>query len=168
MIRTGWQRTWVRCLTTVLTIAVMGMIFCFSMQDADRSDRTSGVLSQVILWVMYPEEDAASMRQEQYGSVQFAVRKTAHFSEYLLLGFLLRLCAESWIGHRVKNVRFPAAAALAAGALYAGSDEIHQLAVSGRSGQWADVLVDCCGVLAGTALGSLLIRKTKKRPDGTA
>lgn len=37
-------------------------------------------------------------------------------------------------------------------ALYASTDEFHQLFVPGRSGQFRDVLIDSCGAAAGTLI----------------
>ena len=44
----------------------------------------------------------------------------------------------------------------AAGTLFAVTDEIHQIYVSGRSCEFRDILIDSCGV----ALGVLLVRMT--------
>ena len=44
----------------------------------------------------------------------------------------------------------------AAGTLFAVTDEIHQIYVSGRSCEFRDILIDSCGV----ALGVLLVRLT--------
>ena len=170
MARTGWQTPWVRAATTLLTLAVMAMIFCFSMETAEQSDSRSGRISDKIIWLFYPSyEQMETMRQEEvYETVQHAVRKCAHFTEYMMLGFMLRLCLESWIGHRIRRRRIHGLAALGAGTAYACTDEMHQLAIDGRSGQWTDVLVDVCGVLAGVALGSVLIgsldRMNEDRP----
>jgi VanZ family protein len=49
-------------------------------------------------------------------------------------------------------------AAWALAVCYAATDEVHQLFVSGRSGQPTDVLIDACGVLAGVAVVHLLTR----------
>ena len=46
--------------------------------------------------------------------------------------------------------------------LYACSDEIHQLFVPGRSGQFIDVLLDTCGASVGVGLYVLLFRKKIK------
>ena len=62
MIRTGWQQVWVRILTTVLTICVMIMIYDFSRQNAERSDHTSGFISNAIISVLYPDYAAAFHR----------------------------------------------------------------------------------------------------------
>ena len=50
-----------------------------------------------------------------------------------------------------------------AGALYACTDELHQIRTDGRSGQFTDVLLDSCGVLAGVLLGVLFLRLLERR-----
>ena len=90
--------------------------------------------------------------------MQHVIRKCAHFSEYMILGFLIRLCFESWFGHRLRKYRILALTGFLAGTAYACTDEMHQKSIEGRSGQWSDVLVDASGVLAGVILGTLLIK----------
>jgi len=169
MSKTGWQNPWVRAVTTVLTIAIMVMIFCFSMETADQSDRTSGKLTRQVVKVIYREYDQMEpVRQKSvYDSVQHFVRKCAHFTEYLMLGFMIRLCLESWFGIRIKKHRVLAVAGFGLGTAYACTDEIHQLSIDGRSGQMTDVLVDGSGVLIGVTLGTLLIRALNGKKHGT-
>lgn len=72
------------------------------------------------------------------------IRKMAHFSEFTALGVLL-----SWrMGMQGKRkwISF----ALGAGAAWV--DETIQRFVPGRSSQWTDVALDCCGVLFGILL----------------
>ena len=159
MAGTGWQRTWVRILTTALTLTLMIMIFDFSTQTADQSDHTSGFISNAIIPMLYPNFNSESpeRKQEIYDSVQFVVRKCAHFSEYTLLGFMIILCLQSWFGHRTKRRNILFLTALAIGVIYAGTDEWHQMLIDGRSGQWSDVLLDSSGVLFGSFLGNRLI-----------
>jgi VanZ family protein len=84
----------------------------------------------------------------------------------MMLGFLIRLSLESWFGYRMKKYRTISVIGFAAGVLYACSDEIHQLAIDGRSGQWTDVFVDSLGVLAGITLGILVIKcLNRKKQD---
>ena len=161
---TGWQKPWVRLVTTILTIGMMVMIFLFSTQTAERSDRTSGFFSNAIISILYPNyaDEETDRQQEIYDGVQFIVRKCAHFLEYTLLGFLIRLCYESWIGHRVGKKKIMAAATCT-GAAYAGSDELHQKLIDGRSGQISDVLLDSCGVFLGAALAWRIIRGSRRK-----
>ena len=160
MKRTGWQSPWIRTVTTLLTAAVMLMIFCFSMENADNSDKRSGTISLCIIRVFHPDYDQMENDQQQsiYDVTQHIVRKCAHFAEYMMLGFLIRLCMESWFGYRMKKYRLFSVIGFATGVLYACSDEIHQLAIDGRSGQWTDVFVDSLGVVTGITLGILLIK----------
>lgn len=149
------QRTWIRILLTLLTAAMMVVIFFFSSQNAEKSDQTSGRVSKVIVKVVHPEYEKSTeeKKTEIFNGVQHAVRKTAHFSEYLALGVLLRLCLESWFGKR--KFLFPAA--WAGGTLYACTDELHQMLSDGRSAMWQDVLIDSSGVLTGVAVATLVL-----------
>jgi VanZ family protein len=71
------------------------------------------------------------------GTWDLVLRKLAHMGEYAILGALLvRAVGRPW-------------PAVALGALYAVSDEVHQSFVRGRHGAWYDVLVDTVGVTLG-------------------
>ena len=165
MTETGWQRSWVRILTTLLTAAVMVMIFAFSTEDAEHSDRTSGLISRRVLSIIHPEyEQLEESRQKLlYDDMQHIVRKCAHFTEYMVLGLMLRLCLESWFGRTVRKSRSLTIACFCGGTIYACTDEFHQLLIEGRSGQWSDVLVDGSGVLLGVLIAALLIRRINRR-----
>ena len=170
MTRTGWQKTWVRIVTTLLTAAILVMIYCFSMENADESDKRSGVISLAVIGILHPDYEQMDEARQQalYDETQFAVRKCAHFLEYLLLGFMTRLCLESWFGHRVRNRWLLALIGFGAGTAYACTDEAHQLRIDGRVGAWTDVLVDGCGVLTGAALGTLAVRTVNRRTAAKA
>ena len=166
---TGWQRTWIRILTTLLTVAMMIVIFCFSMENAEQSDQRSGVYANIIISVTHPEYEQLKPEEQQkiYDDTSLIIRKLAHFAEYALLGCLLRLCLESWFGHLLPSVRTLSLVSIMAGAFYAVTDELHQLQTDGRSGQFTDVLVDSCGVISGVVLWALLIGHTwKEKKNG--
>ena len=156
MERTGWQRTWVRVLLTTMTAAVMLLIFIFSNETADKSDRTSGTFARVAIRITYPDFDEMpeSEQEEVFNVFQHLVRKTAHFTEYALLGLLIRFCLQSWVGGKRKHL-LPASWIF--GTLYAVTDELHQLLTDGRAGQWTDVVLDSSGVLAGAVIASVVV-----------
>ncbi len=160
MACTGWQRNWIRTLTTLLTAAVMVMIFCFSTENAAESDQRSGVFSMFMIRMIHPdyEQMDAETQKKIYDEVQHAVRKCAHFSEYMMLGFLMRLCLESWFGTDKLRPGRLMISAFGAGTFYACTDEAHQMLIDGRAGAWTDVLVDAAGVLTGAVLAAFLIR----------
>ena len=165
MEKKGWQQSWVRILLTLLTAGSMIMIFCFSMQDANDSDRTSGIVTRAVIRVLYQDYADKPLNEQQqiYNEIQHIIRKCAHFSEYLLLGFLLRLCLESWFGDRVRGPWTLMLITWMAGAGYACTDELHQLLIDGRSGQWTDVLIDFCGVVTGSVPAELITRRIPEK-----
>ncbi len=74
------------------------------------------------------------------GTWDLVLRKIAHFCEYAVLGgLLLRALGRELV-------------AVAAGALYAASDELHQHFVPGRHAAFRDVAIDAAGVVAGVLL----------------
>ena len=165
MAKSGLQKTGVRILLTLMTLMMMALIFFFSAQNAEKSDITSGMISGRIIPLMYPDYVTYPSEQQQviYNQVQHTVRKTAHFSEYLILGILLRLCLESWFGKR--GFLFPAS--WSGAALYACTDEMHQILTDGRSAMWMDVLIDSAGALCGVLLVMLIFAVRRNSRKGT-
>jgi len=78
----------------------------------------------------------------------FMLRKAAHFTEYLILGFFLAKALASGA-----SLRYAFHYALLAGIIYAGLDEFHQYFVPGRAMLFCDVMLDSAGVLCGDAIG---------------
>ena len=166
MMQSGLQKAWVRFLLTFLTVVMMALIFFFSTEPAERSDRTSGQLSMTVIKALHPDYDTYTQERKDalFADVQHIVRKCAHFTEYMILGILLRMCLESWFGKRSRLNLY----SLGTGTLYACTDELHQLIIDGRSGQITDVLLDGCGVLIGVLFVFLILKNHKgKRTDNT-
>ena len=140
---------------------VAGMIFWFSAQDGATSGQLSGGITEKVVEVVEPDYDSLPEPEQQtlFDAVQFAVRKSAHFSEYALLGFLLRLLCASYALRRGGLV------AWLCGTGYAATDELHQWFVAARSAMWQDVCLDSSGVLAGVLLatGILVLFAYRKR-----
>ncbi|MBM6683406.1 VanZ family protein [Collinsella intestinalis] len=84
----------------------------------------------------------------------FLVRKTAHFSEYCLLGIV----ATRALDRRYTGERWRLAALAILLVLVPSIDETIQLSVAGRSGQVTDVLLDCCGAATGVVLSYVVAR----------
>ena len=79
-----------RILLIFLTIAVMVVIFMLSADNADESNVKSALISDSLIYRILSSFDWNEEQIEQIASVTvFLVRKTAHFSEYAALGFLL-------------------------------------------------------------------------------
>ena len=147
----------------LLVLTVMVLIFCFSAQDADQSSKTSGFIVHWLLGVFCRDYDDFDPQKQQAirEAVSHFVRKTAHFTEYSLLGFSLLLHFEA-MGSRFR-IRFPRLYSQLIGSVYAISDELHQKMVSGRSAQASDVLLDAIGVFFGLMILWLIQQLCQKR-----
>lgn len=112
-----------------------------SLQPAVASSARSGSITAVLAqWVPWLTEHI--------------VRKTAHYTEYAVLGLLL-----AWVLYAVlREPRRHLPAVALAGLLVPLLDETIQLFVPGRSGEMRDVWLDCAGVATGLLLGAALQR----------
>ncbi len=128
----------------ILTIIWMGVIFMFSAQVSDESKSSSNkVTSAVVNTVISIKKENISeeKRQKIIEDKTFIVRKSAHFTEYFILGLILILYLQTKEKLATKYVIL----AIIFCVLYATSDEIHQLFVDGRSCKIMDILIDTCG-----------------------
>ena len=85
------------------------------------------------------------------------IRKTAHFTEFAILGILIENVLCDYAGKN--SVYF----SLLTGFLYACSDEIHQLFIVNRYCSLNDVMIDSFGVLIGVVLCRFIIVKWIKK-----
>lgn len=130
---------------SIMAVVLWGMlIFGFSAQEAEESSRLSEKVSYAIA-----DEYNTVFRQQMSehevwrvaGLLEYPVRKIAHMSEYAVFALLIfqLQCAFSVKG---KKKYWLSVLVIFA---YACTDEFHQLYVSGRSGQFWDVLIDTTG-----------------------
>lgn len=142
------NRNYKRLILTALVIGWCAVIFNFSSQSASESSETSGGFIETFCNFIIPEfgDFTGSQRTEFIESLQFAVRKCAHFTAYSILGFL------SWFALFDFKTKFRYAAAAGFSFLYACSDEIHQYFVPGRSSEIRDILLDTAGAILGTLI----------------
>ncbi len=128
----------------ILAIIWMGVIFMFSAQVSDESKSSSNkVTSAVVNTVISIKKENISeeKRQKIIEDKTFIVRKSAHFTEYFILGLILILYLQTKEKLATKYIIL----AIIFCVLYATSDEIHQLFVDGRSCKIIDILIDTCG-----------------------
>ena len=130
-----------RIILTTLTVIWMVVIFCFSNQRADVStgESQSLVRSTIVNVYKFFHPNASQEKVDQIvEKYDVPVRKIAHFTEYFILGILVCFTLKSY---GVKNAYIMAIIC----ALYAGTDEVHQLFVEGRTGNIIDFLIDSTG-----------------------
>lgn len=123
-----------------------GMIF-FASGSSGSSEQTSRFLGPLFHW-LFPWLSAAAI-----ADMVFTLRKTSHVMEYALLALLI------WRAMRqpVRNDPCPwnwpqARLVFELTALYAASDEFHQLFVPTREARVQDVAIDLCGATAALLL----------------
>lgn len=141
-----------RWITGVLLLVWMLAIFRFSAQPAVESDKVSGTVAYRVVFT-YNEifnRGLAEATMEWYAeNINYPIRKFAHMAEYAVCGMLMFAVLA---GYRKRDGRLYLLALLLT-ALYAATDEVHQLFVPGRAGRLTDVGIDTTGA----ALGLLLL-----------
>lgn len=144
----------IRAVSFVITIFIMALIFFFSSQNSDKSTEVSdGITIKIVETVSpgLPQEKKAKAAED----LRVYVRKTAHFTLFASLGAAAFATIKA--NGKTNNKR-AAAQALAIAVLYACSDEIHQIFISGRTAMITDVLIDSAGALTGIGVIFLLYR----------
>ena len=133
------------------------IIFGFSKQDGEESSGLSYKAADIILTVC----DKAGIidcnennRESMIEAVQFPIRKAAHMTEYAILGWL----AFAFSGTFEMRQKVHYIAALGFAFCYASTDELHQLFIPGRSGQFTDVCIDTAGAAIGLLLLAILLK----------
>lgn len=134
-------------LNWFLVVFWMGIIFYLSHQPAGASRSLSeGLLSNLLH--IFPQEHSGEIEL-----LHILLRKSAHFIAYFLLAILL---FRAMIPNRmsVSAVMRQSSSAWFICIVYAASDEFHQTFVSGRSGEFRDVMIDSFGALLGILISN--------------
>lgn len=138
-------------LSLALALSAAAAAVWFSSQGSAASNGLSkGILYQLMDFF------GIEITDESVKLGNFLLRKAAHLTVYFCLG--LGLCgAFHW------QKRVPAwLPALVLGAVFAATDEFHQL-FTGRTAMVKDVVLDSCGVALGCGVSYLLGRLWRKR-----
>lgn len=147
-------------ISWIPAVFIMIMIFNFSSKTANTSDESSTIIADGILNVYENITDVQlqeDVRDVRLSILNYIVRKSAHFTEYLLLSlaFIFQFVVWKKSGWRL----FLWVIGLTA--IYAASDEFHQLFIMGRSGRIQDVMIDTTGAIFGFLLFSLMKNRLK-------
>lgn len=142
----------------LLLITWMFIIFCFSAQDSNESKNTSNQV--IIKTVEFIKQEQLSEPEKEKIIEKFIlpVRKSAHFFSYFILGILITLLLKDYYNITITTFIY----ALIFCFIYACTDEIHQLFVPGRAGQFLDVIIDTTGAIISISLYHILHKMIKK------
>lgn len=140
----------IKVVWSILSVALMALIFFFSHQSAEVSSDTSGGFAQILAKVL-----GVFFKGEVYETLlwvaQWIVRKSAHLVLFALLGVFVYNSIDLPKGRK----RFLVALIICI--LYAVSDEIHQSFIPGRACRMSDIVIDATGI----AVGQLLMRSAE-------
>lgn len=123
----------------VLVAVCMGVIFYFSARPAHQSSQQSAFFVEWLRSIFGDNE-----------MLTFIVRKTAHFLEFAGLSLLFNNALY------FSCVKTKPLQAIIFTALYALTDEVHQIFVDGRSCEFVDWCIDLGGAVCGT-LGYMVV-----------
>lgn len=142
-----------KILRFVPMVVLMAVIFAFSATPAEQSSEQSGFIVKIIT-DLFGDAFTGNVPPKILGSLDFFVRKCAHFLEYTAFGLTVLLALSDMLKKPWARIRVPEVISF----LYACSDEFHQRFVPGRSAKFADVLIDSCGALFGLLIAALIQR----------
>ena len=150
-------------IAVCLLIAVYIMIFLFSADDAAESSSLSVSVTRKLINLYYlffsGNNNAVLTVPVVTDDAEAIVRKMAHFTEYMAVGFLSFGIAVIWM----QRIKAGIVAVTLQVFLSAGLDEIHQYFVPGRYASFRDVLIDTAGGIAGIMIVFLMYKIRKRR-----
>ena len=140
---------------TILCALWLGVIFAFSNASSLESDSESkGIVRYIV--ETFNKDKSNSEINKIVNKLNKPFRKIAHFTVYLILAILL-----SFLILNIKSMKlsYYNIICILSCFLYACSDEIHQLFIIGRTGQFTDVLIDTLGAICGCAIFNYIYHK---------
>lgn len=143
-----------RVVLSLLTLFLIAYIFINSSFDADASDTQSLGVTAMLNDILH------SLNINIILSNHF-VRKSAHFTEYFVLGVLLFYTAKAYFS----KIDYKIIVAPISGLVVACVDETIQLFATGRSGQITDVLLDFSGICTAVLILYVISKMRKFKKD---
>ena len=132
-----------------LVILSMITIFLFSHQTASESTDTSKKFAKEVVSIVVKDDVKKAEKLEiKIDKNLKLIRKNAHLIEYFILGFLVINLIKDYKKINKKYIIL----AIFLVAIYACTDEFHQLFIMGRSASFIDVLIDTLGSSLGIML----------------
>lgn len=150
-----------RIIFGILILINCVAIFYFSNQVSSNSNKQSNKIVEIISNLIpavknMSAKEKAVLKKEVLIPI---VRKSAHFSIYLLLGILLTNFMLTMKNQKYYQIVI---LALLIAFFYANTDEFHQTFIEGRTGQLIDVFIDSAGALSGILI-TIVINKIRTK-----
>ena len=133
-----------KIIKIILIVSWMMFIFHMSHQPASVSAGQSGRLINMLINIPVIGNVVSPILTSSIG--EFVIRKSAHMFLYFILAILtFKLVYRKEKDFNNKIIIKKLLISLAIVFIYACTDEFHQLFISGRSGEFRDVMVDTVG-----------------------
>ena len=151
------RKTGLKVILWVLLVLNMAAIFLMSARTADESTVQSDVFAEVPMAAYDSAHPEDAGNEDVFWLFQKIVRKIAHFLEFAELAV--------WaVGLAViYDLKLPYLTGAAFSAVYATTDELHQLFVPGREGKVTDWLIDTAGAITAAVILRAIIIVSRKR-----
>jgi len=146
-----------KVIKIILIIIWMAVVFLFSNQGGTKSSGTSTRVTELIVDIV-EKVNNKEYNLEEIHRTEMVIRKLAHYTIYMVGGFLIMNYAYSTSQTRKKQICW----SLFFGMFYAITDEIHQYFVPGRSARIFDVGIDTLGVITGVLIYMTLMKLINK------
>ena len=144
-----------KIIKIILLLCCMILIFSFSQDNGNKSSTKSDGMIIKLYQTITNKKLSDKEKEIIVDKYVVPVRKSAHIIVYLVLGVLsISLIKE----YRLVDLKALIISIIFC-FLYACSDEIHQLFVSGRSGEFLDVIIDSIGSFIGIYLYYFIYNK---------
>ncbi len=148
-----------RAILIILLLMMFGTIFNFSNQNGDKSGSLSREVTETVTKnINSIQKLEQSEKEKVLNKIEHYIRKLAHFSLYFTVGVLTISLMSTYDLKNLKRIGI----SLGISALYAMTDEFHQLFIPNRSASIFDVLIDSSGALTGILITLLIINIVKK------
>jgi VanZ family protein len=134
----------------------MAVIFVFSHQTGQQSGQLSNSLARLLTKILQRPDDPAAISR-----LEGILRMLAHGGVFFILGLLTCWAFSETSTAHLRN----ALLTFIVCALYAASDELHQVFIPGRAGQLSDYLIDLAGVVLAIILYQLVSTIAYLRQD---
>ena len=136
----------------------MIIIFKFSNEPATVSGNTSSNVTKIIVSIFTSKDITEEQKNELIEKLDPMIRKLAHFSLYTIGGILILLYINIYKLEESKKIVY----SIAIGSIYSCTDEIHQIFIPGRSGEFTDVMLDSIGIATGVCVCLTIIKVINK------
>lgn len=149
-----------KVIKLILVIIWMIAVFRFSNEPGTVSSNTSLGFTRKVINVFVSKTNLSKEEKENLiERLEPIARKLAHYSLYTFGGVLIINFVNTYKLKMNKKVSI----SIIIGALYAISDEIHQVFIEGRSGSVKDVGIDTLGVITGVIIFICIIKSLKSK-----